>query len=55
MSCSRKKYKKNSILIIILISLGIFYSLLEDKAFLLKNKGDVYEFQEFDLNFVGFD
>ena len=55
MSCSRKKYKENSILIIILISLGIFYSLLEDKAFLLKNKGEVYEFQEFDLNFVGFD
>ncbi|KKN21206.1 hypothetical protein LCGC14_0927780 [marine sediment metagenome] len=55
MSCLNIKYKKNTILIIILICLGIFYSLIEDKAFLLKNKGDASKFQELDLNLVGFD
>ena len=48
-------YKKNSILIIILISLGIFYPLIEGQAFLLNNKGDASKFQGLDLNQVQFD
>ena len=55
MSCLKIKFKKNTILILFLISFRIFYPLIEDKEFLLKNKEDPSEFQKLDLNQVGVD
>ncbi len=55
MSCIKRKYNKNSILIIILISLGMFYPLIEGQEFLLNNKEDASKVQGLDLNQVQFD
>jgi len=54
-SCIKRKYNKNSILIIILISLGMFYPLIEGQEFLLNNKEDASKVQGLDLNQVQFD
>jgi len=43
------------ILILILISFGVLYSLIKDKGFLLKNKEEASEVQNIDLNQVLFD
>ncbi len=59
MSCLKIKHQKKSVLIIILISLGIFYPLIEGQVFLLNNKEDASKnaskVQGLDLNQAQFD
>jgi len=54
MSYLNKIYKIKSILLIIVISIGIFYALIPSSAFFLDDKGNKPEIQSFDLGSVKF-